>query len=373
MDLQLSGRVVLVSGGTKGIGAAAARGFAAEGSHVVVIGRDAVAGARLVAELPGSRFVAADLTVEADCARAVAETVAAHGRLDVLVNNAGVNDSVPLSGAPADFLGSLQRNLLHVFSLAHHALPHLVAARGAMVNVTSKVAWTGQGGTSGYAASKGAINALTREWAVALAKDGVRVNGVDVRQAQVDSLRRAVGVVPQDTVLFNDTIFYNIHYGRMDAQPEEVYEAAKRAQIHEAILGMRDGYNTLVGERGLKLSGGEKQRCALARAFLKSAQVLVCDEATSALDSRTEGGILDALAGLTFGRTSVFVAHRLSTVMHCDQICVLDAGRVVEQGTHEELLTLGGTYAQMWAAQNSKRDDAALPEGAAVDIERAMS
>jgi ABC transporter ATM len=200
----------------------------------------------------------------------------------------------------------------------------------------------------------------------------VRVNGVDVRQAQVDSLRRAVGVVPQDTVLFNDTIFYNINYGRMDAQPEEVYEAAKRAQIHEAILGMRDGYNTLVGERGLKLSGGEKQRCALARAFLKSAQVLVCDEATSALDSRTEGGILDALAGLTVGRTSVFVAHRLSTVMHCDQICVLDAGRVVEQGTHEELLTLGGTYAQMWAAQNSKRDDAALPEGAAVDIERAM-
>ena len=201
----------------------------------------------------------------------------------------------------------------------------------------------------------------------------VRVNGVDVRQAQVDSLRRAVGVVPQDTVLFNDTIFYNIHYGRMDAQPEEVYEAAKRAQIHEAIQGFPDGYNTLVGERGLKLSGGEKQRCALARAFLKSAQVLVCDEATSALDSRTEGGILDALAGLTVGRTSVFVAHRLSTVMHCDQICVLDAGRVVEQGTHEELLSLGRTYAQMWAAQNSKRDDAALPEGAAVDTERAMS
>ncbi len=201
----------------------------------------------------------------------------------------------------------------------------------------------------------------------------VRVNGLDVRDAQLHSLRRAVGVVPQDTVLFNDTVFYNIKYGRMSASDEEVYEAAKRAQIHEAILNMRDGYNTLVGERGLKLSGGEKQRISLARAFLKSADILVCDEATSSLDSRTEAGILDALGGLTAGRTSIFVAHRLSTVMHCDEICVLEAGRVVERGTHEALLAAEGTYAQMWAAQNSRRDDGGGEAVPVIDAERALS
>jgi ABC transporter ATM len=184
----------------------------------------------------------------------------------------------------------------------------------------------------------------------------VRVGGVDVRHAGLDSLRAAVGVVPQDTVLFNDSIFYNINYGRIGASAEEVHDAARRAQIHDTILAMPDGYATLVGERGLKLSGGEKQRVALARAFLKAAAVLVCDEATSALDSRTEAGIMDALAGLAVGRTTIFVAHRLSTIMHCDEICVLDAGVVVERGTHETLLQDGGVYAEMWAAQNSKRD-----------------
>ena len=180
----------------------------------------------------------------------------------------------------------------------------------------------------------------------------VRVNGLDVRDAQLASLRAHVGVVPQDTVLFNDSIYYNIAYGRISASEQEVHEAAKRACIHTAILGMRDGYATVVGERGLKLSGGEKQRVALARAVLKSASILLYDEATSALDSRTESGIMDALGSLTQGRTSIFVAHRLSTVVHCDQICVLDAGRVVEQGSHEELLARGGTYAAMWAAQS---------------------
>ena len=250
MDLQLSGRVVLVSGGTKGIGAAAARGFAAEGSHVVVIGRDAVAGARLVAALPGSRFVAADLTVEADCARAVAETVAAHGRLDVLVNNAGVNDSVPLSGAPADFLGSLQRNLLHVFSLAHHALPHLVAARGAMVNVTSKVAWTGQGGTSGYAASKGAINALTREWAVALAKDGVRVNGVVPAECESDQYDRWFGAQP-DPVAARRHVEDLVPLGRRLTRADEMADAivwlasARASHMTGQFLFVDGGYTHL--------------------------------------------------------------------------------------------------------------------------------
>ena len=179
----------------------------------------------------------------------------------------------------------------------------------------------------------------------------LRLNGVDVRDAQLASLRRCVGVVPQETVLFNDTVMYNLRYGRMDATDEEVFEAARKAQIHNTILSFKDGYNTLVGERGLKLSGGEKQRLSLARAFLKSAQVLVCDEATSSLDSRTEAGILDALQELTNGRTSIFVAHRLSTVAHCDAIYVLDNGRVVEHGTHNQLLAHGGMYANMWATQ----------------------
>jgi ATP-binding cassette subfamily B (MDR/TAP) protein 7 len=192
----------------------------------------------------------------------------------------------------------------------------------------------------------------------------VLVDGVDIRQAQLQSLRAAVGVVPQDTVLFNDSIFYNIQYGRIAASEAEVHDAARRAQIHDTILAMPDGYATLVGERGLKLSGGEKQRVALARAFLKAAAVLVCDEATSALDSRTEAGIMGALAGLAVGRTTIFVAHRLSTIMHCDEICVLDAGAVVERGTHETLLQDGGVYAAMWAAQNSKREEPREGEGA---------
>lgn len=190
MDLHLRNKSVLVTGATKGIGAATARAFAAEGARVALLGRDVAAGEALAAELPGSVFLQADLTRETDCEHAITRTVAAFGRLDVLVNNAGVNDSVPLTAAPAEFLGSLQRNLLHVFSLTHHARPHLGASRGNVVNVTSKVAWTGQGGTSGYAAAKGAINALTREWAIALGKDGVRVNCVVPAECESDQYDR---------------------------------------------------------------------------------------------------------------------------------------------------------------------------------------
>ena len=190
MDLHLRDKVVLISGATKGIGAATARAFAAEGARVAILGRDLIAGRRLTAELAGSIFVAADLVSETDCQRAVQETFDSLGKIDVLVSNAGVNDSVPLTAAPADFLGSLQRNLLHVFSLTHHAQKHLVASRGAVVNVTSKVAWTGQGGTSGYAAAKGAINALTREWAVALGREGVRVNCVVPSECESDQYDR---------------------------------------------------------------------------------------------------------------------------------------------------------------------------------------
>lgn len=190
----------------------------------------------------------------------------------------------------------------------------------------------------------------------------IKIDGQDIRNVTVDSLRRSIGVVPQDTVLFNDTIFHNIHYGRLSATEEEVYDAARRAAIHDAILNFPERYSTVVGERGLKLSGGEKQRVALARAFLKAPPILLCDEATSALDSTTEAEILSALKSLANNRTSIFIAHRLTTAMQCDEIIVLENGKVVEQGPHEVLLTRAGRYAQLWAQQNNTVDaiDAAI-------------
>ncbi|KAG2428694.1 hypothetical protein HXX76_011399 [Chlamydomonas incerta] len=187
----------------------------------------------------------------------------------------------------------------------------------------------------------------------------VRVGGRDVRDIRLDSLRAAIATVPQDMVLFNDTIYYNIAYGKQGATREEVETAAKLARVHSAILDMPDGYNTVVGERGLKLSGGEKQRVAIARAFLKAPHVLLFDEATSSLDTKTEAEILEALKLLAQGRTSIFVAHRLSTAAQCDQIVVLDDGRVVESGTHSELLARGGRYAELWARQASHVEELA--------------
>ncbi|XP_034908356.1 ABC transporter B family member 25, mitochondrial isoform X2 [Populus alba] len=184
----------------------------------------------------------------------------------------------------------------------------------------------------------------------------IQIDGQDIRDVTLDSLRRSIGVVPQDTVLFNDTIFHNIHYGRLSATREEVYDAARHAAIHDTVMNFPDKYSTIVGERGLKLSGGEKQRVALARAFLKAAPIMLCDEATSALDSTTEAEILDALKSLSSNRTSVFIAHRLTTAMQCDEIIVLENGKVVEQGPHEVLLTKAGRYAQLWAQQNSTVD-----------------
>lgn len=185
----------------------------------------------------------------------------------------------------------------------------------------------------------------------------VRVDGQDVRKVTLESLRKYIGVVPQDTVLFNDTIFHNIHYGRLSATTEEVYDAARKAAIHDTIMSFPQQYSTLVGERGLKLSGGEKQRVSLARAFLKAPPILLCDEATSALDSTTEAEILNALKSLANNRTSIFVAHRLTTAMQCDEIIVLEKGRVVEQGPHEVLLSNNGRYAQLWSQQNNTVDD----------------
>jgi ATP-binding cassette subfamily B protein len=188
----------------------------------------------------------------------------------------------------------------------------------------------------------------------------VNINETDIRTLTQSSLRGAIGIVPQDTVLFNDTIFYNIQYGRPTASEEEVYAAARAAQLDAFIKRLPAGYQTQVGERGLKLSGGEKQRVAIARALLKNPPILIFDEATSALDSKTEQAIQAQLDLAAQGRTSLIIAHRLSTVMQADQILVLDQGTVVERGSHRELLATGGMYAQMWALQMQEAEEATL-------------
>ncbi len=177
----------------------------------------------------------------------------------------------------------------------------------------------------------------------------------DVRDVTQASLRRAIAIVPQDTVLFNDTIYYNILYGRPDATREEVEQAARAAHIHERIVAFPDGYETEVGERGLKLSGGEKQRVAIARALLKNPAILIFDEATSALDSQSEQAIQAELDRIALGRTTIIIAHRLSTVMNADEILVMDGGAIVERGRHAELLLRNGHYAQMWRLQQQER------------------
>jgi ATP-binding cassette, subfamily B, heavy metal transporter len=184
-----------------------------------------------------------------------------------------------------------------------------------------------------------------------ISRGKVLIDGQDIEDGTQASLRAAIGMVPQDTVLFNETIEYNIRYGKPDASPAEVREAARLAQIHEFIVTLPQGYDSLVGERGLKLSGGEKQRVAIARTILKSPPILMLDEATSALDSHTEKEIQDALERVAQNRTSLVIAHRLSTVVHADNIIVLDHGEIVEQGTHLELLAKGGLYASLWARQ----------------------
>ncbi len=186
----------------------------------------------------------------------------------------------------------------------------------------------------------------------------ITIDGKDIRAVTQISLRGGIGIVPQDTVLFNDTILYNIQYGRPTASPEEVIEAARAAHIHDFILTLPDKYESTVGERGLKLSGGEKQRVAIARALLKNPKILIFDEATSALDSKSEKAIQAELDRISEGRTTLTIAHRLSTVMGADQILVMDHGRIAERGTHRELLDAAGLYAQMWALQQQE-DDAA--------------
>ena len=190
----------------------------------------------------------------------------------------------------------------------------------------------------------------------------VLVDGQDVRDLTQDSLRAAIGVVPQDTVLFNDTIRYNIAYGRPGATQEQIEQAARLAQVHEFVLRLPQGYDTRVGERGLKLSGGEKQRVAIARTILKNPRILILDEATSALDTATEQEIAAALRTVARHRTTLTIAHRLSTVVDSDEIIVLVDGRIAERGTHEALLARGEVYTQMWARQAEQEEVAEIAE-----------
>ena len=184
----------------------------------------------------------------------------------------------------------------------------------------------------------------------------ILMNGIDLRKIDQYSLRSGIAIVPQDTVLFNDTLYYNIQYGNPAASRDEVIAAAKAAHLHDFVETLPDGYESRVGERGLKLSGGEKQRVAIARALLKNPPILVFDEATSALDSKTEKAIQASMDVAARGRTTLIIAHRLSTVMNADEIIVLDAGHIVERGKHAALLAANGLYAQMWALQQQDRD-----------------
>jgi ATP-binding cassette subfamily B protein len=184
----------------------------------------------------------------------------------------------------------------------------------------------------------------------------ILLNGQSIDKVTQDSLRQSIGIVPQDTVLFNDSILYNIRYAKLDATEQEVIEAAQLADIHDFIELLPEGYSTVVGERGLKLSGGEKQRVAIARVLLKNPAILVFDEATSSLDSQSEKNILSALYKISRNKTTVVIAHRLSTIVDADNILVLDKGEVKEQGNHQQLLENKGIYANLWAIQQRKTE-----------------
>ncbi|MGH8671193.1 MAG: ABCB family ABC transporter ATP-binding protein/permease, partial [Burkholderiales bacterium] len=188
----------------------------------------------------------------------------------------------------------------------------------------------------------------------------ILIDGQDIRAVRQQSLRAAIGIVPQDTVLFNDSIYHNILYGSSEATQQQVFQAAQHAHIHDFIRSLPDGYETLVGERGLKLSGGEKQRVAIARTILKNPRILVFDEATSALDSKSEKAIQENLYEIAADHTTLVIAHRLSTIMDADQILVMDHGRIVERGTHRELRARDGTYAHLWKLQEREQHDRQL-------------
>jgi len=249
MDLELVGKVILISGAARGIGAATARAMAAEGARVVLVDRDGAAVQALGHELD-ALAVLADLTDDSACERAVHSAVTACGRLDVLVNNAGVNDGVPLTAAPSEFLHSLRRNLLPAYALTHFARPHLIASRGTVVNLGSKVADTGQGGTSGYAASKGALHALTREWALALAADGVRVNAVIPAECDTEQYQRWFAA-QADPAAARARIAALVPFGQRLTSPAEIANAivwlasSRAGHITGQLLHVDGGYTHL--------------------------------------------------------------------------------------------------------------------------------
>jgi len=219
------------------------------------------------------------------------------------------------------------------------------------VNSGEKVAIVGQSGSG----KSTLVKLLFRFYDVNTGK--ISVDGQDITKVSQHSLRKNIGIVPQDTVLFNDTLFANIQYGRPDATEQEIYKAIDMAHLAEFIESLPDGVNTVVGERGLKLSGGEKQRVAIARTILKDPAILIFDEATSSLDSQSEQAILTAINDVSRNRTSVVIAHRLSTVIDADNILVMKQGEIIEQGSHQQLLAQQGTYANMWQLQQTSLDE----------------
>ena len=253
-------------------------------------------------------------------------------------------------GAPALAVGGAEVAFEHV-SFGYEpsrTILHDVSFRIAAGTTTAVVGASGSGKST-------LARLLFRFYELERATGGaITIDGQDIRDVKQETLRAAIGIVPQDTVLFNDTIYYNIAYGRPTATRDEVVAAARAAHIQDFIEGLPKGYETPVGERGLKLSGGEKQRVAIARTLLKDPPILIFDEATSALDSRSERAIQAELEQIARGRTTLVIAHRLSTVVNADQIIVVDRGRIVECGTHEELVRAGGHFAQMWALQQQQ-------------------
>jgi ATP-binding cassette subfamily B protein len=267
---------------------------------------------------------------------------------DILSTNAEVEDKP--DARPLE----VRAGAVRFENVAFHYAPERAILKGISFDVPAgkTVAIVGPSG-----AGKSTISRLLFRF-YDLAGGRISIDGQDIRDVTQTSLRDSIGMVPQDTVLFNDTIRYNIGYGRDGATQEQIEEAARLAQIDRFIAQLPDGYDAQVGERGLKLSGGEKQRVAIARTILKAPPILVLDEATSALDSHTEREIQDALDGVSRNRTTIVIAHRLSTVVNADEIIVLDKGVIAERGTHQALLARGGVYASMWNRQ--RETDAAL-------------